>query len=257
MTDKMTYEELEQRVKELEENVVEFKGSAGQLEYLKSVEEDLLWEVEVSASISELASKLIVPNSIEDISALVLEHASYLTRSQRGYVGYLDPQTGYLVCAATTRDSQGRSHVRKKRTVFKTFDGLWGQVLESRKSLITNTPADETGSPETPLGPISINRFLSVPALIEEKLVGQIALANSDRDYNERDHLLVKRLAVFYALAIQRSWTDEALIESEQRYRNLANSLPQVVFETDEKGTLTFANRNALVTFKSVRMGTI
>ncbi len=43
--------------------------------------------------------------------------------------------------------------------------------------------------------------------------------------------------------------TQETLRKSEERYRDLADSLPQVVFETDEKGTLTFVNRNAFELF--------
>jgi len=41
----------------------------------------------------------------------------------------------------------------------------------------------------------------------------------------------------------------EALRQSEKRYRELADSLPQVVFETDVKGKLTFVNRNAFDLF--------
>ena len=41
----------------------------------------------------------------------------------------------------------------------------------------------------------------------------------------------------------------ETLMESEKRYRELADSLPQIVFETDEDGTLTFVNRNAFDMF--------
>lgn len=41
----------------------------------------------------------------------------------------------------------------------------------------------------------------------------------------------------------------ETLIESEKRYRDLADSLPQIVFETNENGTLTFVNRNAFDMF--------
>jgi two-component system, cell cycle sensor histidine kinase and response regulator CckA len=37
---------------------------------------------------------------------------------------------------------------------------------------------------------------------------------------------------------------EKALRESEEKYRNLANSLPQIVFETDAEGNITFANRN-------------
>ncbi len=42
-----------------------------------------------------------------------------------------------------------------------------------------------------------------------------------------------------------RKRMEEELRESEEKYRELANSLPQFVFEMDEKGILTFANRNA------------
>ncbi len=40
-----------------------------------------------------------------------------------------------------------------------------------------------------------------------------------------------------------------ALERSEARYRNLADSLPQVVFEVDEKGVVIFANAQAFATF--------
>jgi PAS domain S-box-containing protein len=37
----------------------------------------------------------------------------------------------------------------------------------------------------------------------------------------------------------------EALQQSENRYRELADSLPQIIFELDNRGYFTFANRNA------------
>jgi PAS domain S-box-containing protein len=39
---------------------------------------------------------------------------------------------------------------------------------------------------------------------------------------------------------------EDALKRSEQRYKDLADSLPQIVFETDINGILTFANKSAL-----------
>ena len=50
-------------------------------------------------------------------------------------------------------------------------------------------------------------------------------------------------------IAIKRKEAEEALKKSEKKYRELANSLPQVVFETDEHGNLTFTNRNAVKLF--------
>lgn len=39
-----------------------------------------------------------------------------------------------------------------------------------------------------------------------------------------------------------RKSAEQALIESEEKFRELANSLPQIVFETDMKGRLTYVN---------------
>ena len=47
----------------------------------------------------------------------------------------------------------------------------------------------------------------------------------------------------------RRRQAEEALRESEERFRELADTLPQTVFETDEKGMLTFANRKAFKAF--------
>ncbi|MBI2302458.1 MAG: PAS domain S-box protein [Armatimonadetes bacterium] len=46
-----------------------------------------------------------------------------------------------------------------------------------------------------------------------------------------------------------RRRAEESLRESEERYRALADALPQVVFETDRSGRLTYANRIAFEVF--------
>lgn len=43
----------------------------------------------------------------------------------------------------------------------------------------------------------------------------------------------------------ERIEAEEALKNSEEKYRELANFLPQIIFETDDHGILTFINRNA------------
>jgi len=47
----------------------------------------------------------------------------------------------------------------------------------------------------------------------------------------------------------ERIVSDEKLRESEKKYRELTDLLPEIVFETDEKGRLTFANHRALEVF--------
>ncbi len=70
--------------------------------------------------------------------------------------------------------------------------------------------------------------FFGVPVLIDGSIVGAYGIY---QDISER-----KRV-------------EDALLESKARYKELADSLPQPVFETDERGDLTFANRCAFDLF--------
>ena len=52
-------------------------------------------------------------------------------------------------------------------------------------------------------------------------------------------------LYFFLRNIIRLDQSKKALKESEDKYKELANSLPQIVFETDENGMLVFVNQNA------------
>ena len=59
---------------------------------------------------------------------------------------------------------------------------------------------------------------------------------------------LVGVMGIFHDITEHKK-ADEALRESEERFRNMTDLLPQTVFEVDEKGDITFANREAYHTF--------
>jgi len=187
----------------------------------KRAEEALSWESATNATVSELSSALLQLTSIDAISSLVLQSARHLTGSAAGFAGYVDPQTGYLVFDATAGGFSDVRQVSGKDIGLKTSRGLWGWVLENQKPLLTNTPADDPRFMGTLQGHVSIHRFLGVPALVSETLVGQVALANADRDYAKRDLALVERLAALYALAIQRKWTEDELRQRNEGLKAL------------------------------------
>ncbi len=93
----------------------------------------------------------------------------------------------------------------------------------------------------------SLEKEVGVRKAAEERLIQR---------NNEIESIVEKRTAELISVNKQllseieeRKEAVNALKRSEQKYRELANSLPQIVFETDEAGNITFANRNAFRTF--------
>ncbi len=62
------------------------------------------------------------------------------------------------------------------------------------------------------------------------------------------DGIIRAGILVFHDIT-ERKHIEESIRLSEKRYRELTDSLPQTVFETDETGRLTFVNENAFKTF--------
>ncbi len=194
----------------------------------KQIEEQnikLSWELSVNAALSALYKPLSTPYpTLEDITTTVLAQAQNLTGSKYGFVSSIDPVTGDNVCHTMTEMLANTCRIlgEDRRIVFPQGDAghypsLLGYALNTDQAFYTNAPATHPSSTGTPEGHILLERFLSIPVMLGEELVGQIALANAERDYTEWDVEAIRRLAEFYTLAIQRRRAEENLRESESR----------------------------------------
>ena len=177
----------------------------------KRAEEALTWEAKVDEALAGVAGAMLAKSCFEEISTVVLDCARALTGSAFGYTGYVDATTGYLICPTHTREVWHDCQVPGKDIVFRHFTGLWGWVLNHKQSILTNHPAADPRSTGTPPGHLPIHRFLSAPALVADVLVGQVAVANPERDYTQRDLAFIERLAGLYAIAIHRKRIGEDL----------------------------------------------
>ena len=189
---------------------------------IKQANRAIKWQAGINGAMAELSEALIASRSVDEISSIVLEHSKKLTRSRFGFVGYIDRKTGHLVCPTMTRDIWDICKVKNKSIVFERYGGLWGWVLKNKKSVLTNDPANDERSAGVPEGHIPIENFLSAPAVVDGRLVGQISLANSDRKYTDQDLVVVERLATIYAIAIERACVEKELqerIDELERFR--------------------------------------
>ena len=128
---------------------------------------------------------------------------------------------------------QEASGVEEKTIAFHEFAGLWGWVLENGQPLLTNNPSEDPRAAGTPPGQFPVHRFLSVPSIIDDKLVGQIGVANAPRDYTARDQEICERLARILAMAIHRHRLDDTLRESESGLQTILDNVQTGVLIVD------------------------
>jgi len=210
----------------------------------KQTEEVLKWELAVNSALSECFKPLVSPRaSIEYMVNPILDRAKSLTGSKHGYVSYIDPTTGHNVPHIVTEMFKGQCRVSDKNGRFNfprgkdgLYPGLWGHCLNTLKAFFTNSPETHEAKRGTPEGHIPIQRFLSVPVLLGEELVGQISLSNKDDDYTERELEAIRRLSQFYALAIQRKRTEDVLQKShDELERRVEERTAELLKSHEEK----------------------
>lgn len=88
---------------------------------------------------------------------------------------------------------------------------------------------------------------------VEYRMITKNGQVRWMRDYARPAWNATERRVTHIEGAIQditeRKQVEEAVRESEEKYRDLADSLPQIVFETDATGNLTYVNQNAFDLF--------
>lgn len=208
-------------VGELQAKIERLERERRMIESLHTANDALSWESRVNASLAELTEALLASTPIEDISSMVLNRAQDLTQSPYGFVGFIDPAEGTLITTTMTQEVWEACQIANKEASFRKFSGLWGWVLDQREPLLANNPSNDSRSTGVPEGHIAIHRFLAAPALAGESLIGIVAIANSSREYGDRDLELMKRLAGVYALAVRRMHHEEALQRAEAELKLL------------------------------------
>lgn len=191
--------------------------------------EAIKWNAKIDHALTAMYEPLANPTTIiNNVSSVVNEQARLLTQSKHGFVSVIDPKTGDNIIHTITEmvDDLTRMKFPKDKPIILPrgknglYNGLWGHALNTLKPFFTNNTPHKT-SKGLPKGHIPVLKFLSVPVITGGDLVGQIALANPESDYQQRDLDAIVRLAEFYGLAIQRIRAEEEIKKYQDHLEDL------------------------------------
>lgn len=193
-------------------DITDKKKAVGQLEE----------ELVINEAMTELSKQLIKPGlSIQEISSLILSFCKSFTQSECGYAGTIDPANGDLVLYTFDEMIAGgcinEGNTMRCKAVSGKYPSLWGRSLNTLKPFYTNEPGSFEDLQNTPDHHFDVKNFLSVPVMINKKLVGQIAVANSGKPYSPKAVEAVKKLSNLYSIAIEKVSSIGELIQSKER----------------------------------------
>ena len=121
-----------------------------------------------------------------------------------------------------------------------------GQGLIGKAGLLKQTILANDVSKEPDYIPYHLTETkaeLVIPLLVQDHLIGVLDLQATEVDaFSKEDVAVLESVASYIAFIIDRKKREEALQESEEKFRNLAEQSPNMIF-INKKGRVVYANK--------------
>jgi PAS domain S-box-containing protein len=124
--------------------------------------------------------------------------------------------------------------------------GVWVDAVRERHPVIHNDYATLPHRKGMPEGHATLIRELVVPILRADKVVAILGIGNKPIDYTDKDVEVVSYLADVVWEIVERKRVEEALKESELKFREVVENANTVILGLDTEGNLTYINEFGL-----------
>lgn len=177
----------------------------------------------------------------------VLHEALKLTESQYGYIYLYDEDRREFSLNSWTRGVMEECEVAEKQSIYQLDKtGIWGEVVRQRKPIVVNNFAQPNPLKKGyPKGHVALKKFMSVPVIIDEKIVAVVGLANKNSDYDDNDVYEMTLLMNGVWNAVERKVTQEMLLFERNKYLQTLISIGDGVMVVDQDGHIEMLNQVA------------
>ncbi|WP_052418791.1 PAS domain S-box protein [Methanolacinia paynteri] len=190
-------------------------GSCYDINERKLAEEAIRTSVELN--------HLIDTMSVADSMKYTLDVAERLTDSRIGFFHFVNPgeetirpvtwSTGTLKICNVTNGPETEYPLSES--------GVWVDALRERKPVIHNDYESLPKKKGLPGGHVPVTRELVVPIFDENRIVAVIGVGNKATNYDDQDTSVLSLLAKNVWMLIRRKNDEDALRESEQKFRDI------------------------------------
>jgi DNA-binding CsgD family transcriptional regulator len=195
--------------------------------------------------------------SVRDVLDNLLEEILSLTQSEYGFIGEViyEGEVPHLKTHALTNitwdlETEALYAIHQKNGLeFRNLQSLFGHVMTSGKTVISNSPQEDPRRGGLPTGHPEMLSFLGIPIYSGEEQVGMVGIANRPGGYDQE---LVEYLGPIIAtcsnLIVAWRWEQaqkrmqRQVQESSSLVRRLLDRLPSAVLSENGERKLVYVN---------------
>ncbi len=176
----------------------------------------------------------------------VLNQARNLTDSRYGYLCLYDEEKRQFSVKSRTKGAwTSCDDIEMPDRMDLDQAGLWGEAVRKKNAVIINGfdgPSPFVAGLAEGEGRVPLEKFMSVPVTVDEKIIAVVGLANKKSDYDEDDVYHTIMLLGGAWNAIVRRETREKLSLERNRYQQTLLSIGDGVMVVDINGRIEMLN---------------